>query len=57
MSSGPIESLFDWLELNDYGYPLGLLATIAAGLAAMFGAWWPAGILLVIGAVLCWVFG
>lgn len=47
----------DWLDLNDYGYGLGLLFAIAGGVAAIFEVWWAAAPLVVAAFALCWWFG
>ncbi|WP_156904973.1 hypothetical protein [Mycobacterium kansasii] len=52
-----MNKLLDWLDLNDYGYPLGLLALVAGGVALVGGLWWLSGFLLILAAVLCWEFG
>lgn len=59
----PRRSIGDWLDLNDYGYRLGVAAYFGFWGTAIVAAavWWPAWFiavpLLVLAFALCWWFG
>jgi hypothetical protein len=50
-------NLIDWLDHNDYGYPLGLLTLGGCAGAAILQWWLLAAFLLAVAFVLCWAFG
>lgn len=54
---GILTRLADWLDRNDYGYPLGLLAYMLGAVALCLQAWWLAAPLIIIAFALCWWFG